>query len=207
MFVLHQGTRIESADGDHLGDVDRLVIDPSGRQITHVVVRKGIFFPDDRVIPVDTIAHADEAAVRLRESVDADQLPPFEEGHYVGLDEATLRELGHAGADAYAWAYPLNPSPVFPRYPTYPPTAKVDVERNVPDDSAIVEPGTDVVTIDGEKLGTIREIRTDEFGALSHVTVDPGLLQAETLIPAHWIRKIDDDRVEIGVGAGSLRTN
>lgn len=206
MFVLHQGTRIESADGDYLGDVDRLVIDPSGRKVTHVVVRKGVFFPDDRVIPVDTIDHADEAVVRLRTSVDADELPPFEEGHFVELDEATIGQLGHSGAGAYAWAYPLNPSPVFPRYPTYPPAANVDVERNVPEDSAIIEPGTDVVTIDGEKLGKIREVRTDEFGALSHVIVDPGLLQAETLVPAHWISKVDEDRVEIGVGADSLRS-
>lgn len=206
MFVLHQGTRIESAAGDYLGDVDRLVIDPSGRQVTHVVVRKGIFFPDDRVIPIDTIDHADEAAVRLRDSVNTDELPAFEEGHYVELDKKTTTQLGQTGPGAFAWAYPLNPSPAFPRYPTYPPAAQVDVERNVPEDSAIIEAGTDVVTIDGEKLGKIRQVRTNEFGRLSHIIVDPGLLQSETLVPAHWISKVDEDRVEIGVGAGSLRS-
>jgi sporulation protein YlmC with PRC-barrel domain len=206
MLILHEGTPIESADGDHLGDVDRLVFDPSGRKVTHVVVRKGIFFRSDKVIPVDVIEHADEQVVRLRDSIDAEQLPPFEEKHYVELDEATSRTAGRADIRTYAWAYPLTPGPGFPHYPVYPAARQYEVERNVPEDSAVIEPGSHVVTVDGQDIGTIREVRTDDRGALSHVTVDPGWLESETLIPAHWISKVSEDTVEIGVGAATLRS-
>ena len=205
MLILHEGTPIESADGTSLGDIDRLVIDPSGRRVTHVVVRKGIFFPSDKVIPVDVIDHADESLVRLRDSVDADRLPPFEEAHYVELDDATSRNIGRADIRTYAWAYPLTPAPAFPHYPVYPRERRYEVERNVPADSAVIEPGAHVITADGQDVGRIREVRTDHRGALSHVTVDPGWLESETLIPAHWISEVTEDTVQIGVGAETLR--
>src|SRR5690606_4753034 len=145
------------AAGEHLGDIDRLVIDPSGRRVSHVVVRKGIFFPDDKVIPVDVIAHADEERVLLHDSVVTDQLPPFEEAHYVEVDSAASRQAGAADVRSYAWAYPLAPAPGFPHYPTYPGGANVRVERNVPDDSAVIETGSHVVTSDGEDIGRISE--------------------------------------------------
>ena len=206
MLILHEGTPIESAGGDYLGEIDRLVIDPSGRRVTHVVVRKGIFFPSDKVIPVDVIEHADEQMVRLRDSVDADELPAFEEAHYVELDDMTSRSAGRADVRTYAWAYPLAPAPGFPHYPVYPAEHQYEVERNVPADSAVIEPGTHVVTEDGQDIGAIKEVRVDDRGALSHVTVDPGWLKSETLIPAHWISKVTEDKVEIGVGAETLRS-
>lgn len=206
MLILHEGTPIESATGEYVGEVDRLVFDPSGRKVTHVVVRKGIFFPTDKVIPVDVIEHADEASVRLRDSVDADQLPPFEEAHYVELDGETSRSVGRADVRTYAWAYPLTPTPGFPHYPVYPAEQQYEIERNIPDDSAVIEPGAHVVTADGQDIGTIREVRTDHHGVLSHVVVDPGWLKSETLIPAHWISEVAEDTVQIGVGAETLRS-
>lgn len=206
MLILHEGTPIESAEGDNLGEVDRLVIDPSGRQVTHVVVRKGVFLPDDKVIPVDVIAAADESVIRLRESVDTDKLPPFEETHYVELDEGTSRTVGRADIRSFAWAYPMTPAAAFPQYPVYPTGGRLEVERNVPTDSAVIEKGTHVVTADGQDIGAIREVRTRPDGGLSHVTVDPGWLQAETLIPAHWISEVSEGAVLIGIGAEALRT-
>jgi uncharacterized protein YrrD len=205
MFELHEGTKIESADGRNVGSIDRLVIDPSGSRVSHVVVRKGIFFQDDRVIPVDAIESADKDLVRLHSTVDPDQIPVFEEEHYVPLDAPTVNLLGRSEHGALAWAYPLAPSTGFPSYPAYPVTTRSEVARNVPTDSHVVEPGSRVVTIDGEDIGKIQEVTTDSDGHLTHVTVDPGWFQAETIIPAHWIKGIDEDRVQIGVGADSLR--
>jgi uncharacterized protein YrrD len=205
MFELHEGTKIESADGQNVGNIDRLVIDPSGSRVTHVVVRKGIFFQNDRVIPVDAIESADEDLVRLHATVDPDQIPAFEETNYVLRDEPTVNRLGRTEAGALAWAYPLAPSTGYPAYPAYPLTTRAEVERNVPDDSHVIEPGSRVVTIDGEEIGKIQEVKTDDDGHLTHITVDPGWFQSETIIPAHWVRQIDDDRVQIGVGADSLR--
>lgn len=91
-------------------------------------------------------------------------------------------------------------------YPTYPYSARVEVEQNVPVDSAVIERGSHVLTLDGEDVGTIREVAIDERGNLSHVTVDPGWFKDETVIPAHWIRKVDEDSIMIGLGAETLRT-
>lgn len=205
MLELHEGTRVESADGEHIGDIDRLVIDPSGGRVSHVVISKGVLLRVDRVIPVDVIEHADESVARLNPNVDTDELPPFEEEHYVSLDEVSARELGWPDERAIAWAHPMSPGTGYPMYPTYPYSARVEVEQNVPADSAVIERGSHVQTFDGEDIGVIREVATDDRGTLLHVTVDPGWFQDETVIPAHWIRKVDEDTVMIGVGAGALR--
>ena len=72
MLILHEGPPIESADGEYLGEIDRLVIDPSGRQVTHVVVRKGTFFTEDKVVPMEMIETAEmgalEGTLRKKES-------------------------------------------------------------------------------------------------------------------------------------------
>ena len=206
MLQLHEGTRVESADGEHVGDIDRLVVDPSGQRVSHVVIRKGVFFRVDRVIPVDVIEQADESVARLRPNVDAEELPPFEEEHYVSLDPATASELGYPEGPSLAWAHPMSPGAEYPMYPTYPYSARVEIEQNVPDDSAVIERGSHVLTLDGEDVGSIREVAIDERGNLSHVTVDPGWFKDETVIPAHWIRKVDEGSIMIGLGAETLRT-
>lgn len=206
MLQLHEGTRVESADGEHVGDIDRLVVDPSGQRVSHVVIRKGVFFRVDRVIPIDVIEQADESVARLRPNVDAEDLPAFEEEHYVPLDPATTSELGYPEGPSLAWAYPMSPGAGYPMYPTYPYSARVEVEQNVPVDSAVIERGSHVLTLDGEDVGTIREVAIDERGNLSHVTVDPGWFKDETVIPAHWIRQVDEDSIMIGLGAQTLRT-
>ena len=205
MLELREGTRVESADGQHVGDIDRLVVDPSGRRISHVVIRKGVFLRVDRVVPIDVFESAAEGVARLRASVDAEELPPFEESHYVPLDPAFADEFGYPESRPLAWAHPMSPGAGYPMYPMYPYSARVEVEQNVPTDSAVIEKGSHVLTADGVDVGVIKEVEIDERGNLSHVTVDPGWFQEETVIPAHWIRKFDEESIMIAVGSEALR--
>ena len=44
-------TNIYNQNGDKVGSIDRLVIDPRTNEVTHIVVRKGFLFTKDKVIP------------------------------------------------------------------------------------------------------------------------------------------------------------
>src|SRR5439155_22796917 len=90
---------------------------PLTRDVTHVVVRKGFLFTEDKVVPIDLIATATEDRVMLRSDVgDPDALPQFEEAHYIPLAEAEP-DIRHAAQNATplywyppvgvaAWGYP-----------------------------------------------------------------------------------------------------
>ena len=62
---IRPGSQVVTAEGDDLGTIRHLVVDPSRSEVTHVLVEKGIFFTDDRP---DNVAAAREAgynAIRL----------------------------------------------------------------------------------------------------------------------------------------------
>jgi sporulation protein YlmC with PRC-barrel domain len=60
-----RGTRVEARDG-RVGTVDDFVVDPATERITHLVLRKGHLWGErDVTIPVESIGHIDEDAVRL----------------------------------------------------------------------------------------------------------------------------------------------
>jgi hypothetical protein len=84
---LKKNVTVFTADGEEAGSIDRVVLDPRTKEITDVVVRKGLLFPKDKVIPVEMIDSASENRVTLRKGVeDPDELLDFEETEYVSLE-------------------------------------------------------------------------------------------------------------------------
>lgn len=42
------GANVYTADGHTVGSIDRVVIDPRTNEVTHVVVRRRLFFTEDQ---------------------------------------------------------------------------------------------------------------------------------------------------------------
>lgn len=203
---LREGTHIVDASGDDLGKVERYVIDPSTREVTHVVIEKGVVFPRQRVAPVQALEPTDDGdMLRLGATVAAEDLPPFEDRHYIGLEaqrDTALEPL--APYPALAWAYPTMPVAGYPAYPMVG-GQPVETTHNVPEGSVVVTEGVEVLSAEGESVGKITEIGTDETGRLAYVVVDPGWFKTEQLVPAHWIETIDESGVRLAISADTLR--
>jgi uncharacterized protein YrrD len=76
------GADVYSASSDESGDINRVVLDPKTKEVTHIVVRKGLLFKQDKVVPIDLIAFTTEDQIVLREDAgDLERLPDFEEEH------------------------------------------------------------------------------------------------------------------------------
>src|SRR3970282_1173653 len=79
-----QHALVYTFDGKNVGRIDRIVLDPQTKDVTHLVVRKGFLLTEDKVVPVDLIGAATEKGVTLRaEASDLEALPLFAETHYV----------------------------------------------------------------------------------------------------------------------------
>jgi sporulation protein YlmC with PRC-barrel domain len=53
-----QGMKVITADGNSVGTLARIVIDPKTKQITHVVLLQPSPFPEERTIPIHQIAES-----------------------------------------------------------------------------------------------------------------------------------------------------
>lgn len=202
-----EGAEVVSADGTELGSVERLVIDPSSASVTHLVVSRGLFFPEERVVPVEAVETADDEIVRLPSGVEPRDLPVFEEAHYLTADRRTGSRLHpESTTDPLIWGYPpLAPAGLAPAYPLYPDQPATTVKRNVPKGSHVVQTGSTVTTVDGEDVGKVREVDVADDGALVSFVVDPGWFREERTVPAHFVERVDEDLVTLAIGADTLR--
>ena len=205
------GKPVVSAEGERVGTVDSLVIDPETLEIHQIIVRQGLLLTTDRIINRSEIAGVEpDGTVQLRLTVDeVNQMPPFVEQEFEIVRQDQLRYLpeawvtGSGGAPLF-WGtgpggYDRN-APFFAPAPANPP--EVEVESNIREDLVVVHEGTDVVGSDGEKVGVIDQVHYNEDGEVESIIVKAGLVfHHDVRIPAEWIEAVTSDTVELRVTA------
>jgi uncharacterized protein YrrD len=205
-----EGTRVYTADGSDVGAIDRVVLDPQTNEVTHVVVRKGWLFAEDKVVPMDLIDTASTDQVRLRSDVqNFEDLPLFEETYYVSPGETT-GDLYPAGYAAPLYWYPPVGA-AWPRYYTgyygYPLASyNTYTEQNIPEGTVGLKERARVISADGHEVGNVEQVFTnDELNRATHLLITEGwLFKEKRLIPVDWIRGVDEDEIRLKVNARTL---
>lgn len=205
-----EGTGVFTLSDEEVGKINRFVLDPATNEVTHIVVQKGWLLPEDKVVPVDWIGSATQEKVVLREDVgDLEQLPPFEETYFVELTEvetSPARRPTYQYAPAYYW-YPPHGYIGYPAYGlgyySWPP---VETRLNIPADTVPLKEGSDVVSSDGEHIGDVERLFVEsDSNKVTHFLISQGLLLKERkLIPAHWVRSVEEDKVHLTVSSQLL---
>lgn len=198
------GAEVLTQQGTKLGTVERLVMDPSQDAVTHLVVSKGFLFPKERVLRVALVTEASHDVVVVGPDIDPDQLPEFEESHYLSFEDAAAGSDHGTNPVPLVWATPIFEADLA-GYPVYPPDTVRETTRNVPDGSRVVNAGSSVVTADGEAIGKVNEVDVSDNGRLISFEVDRGWFKENQTIPAHFIRTIDEDLVVLAVGRATIR--
>ncbi|MBX3063976.1 MAG: PRC-barrel domain-containing protein [Anaerolineae bacterium] len=220
-----KGTKVTTSDGQDVGRIDRVVVDPHSKEVSHIVVRKGFLFTDDKVIPIDLVASANEDNVMLR--TDAERmpdLPPFEETHFVAYDKNNpndpnrdLRDLEAEYAEEYLWYPPTSMmstmsyglAPYAPYYATAAAAqapGKVETVRNIPDDAVALREGERITSANGDHVGNMERVFTDPASdRVTHLVISQGLLfPTQRLIPVSWIAKVTEDEIHLSVNTSML---
>jgi len=201
------GTHVCTADDQDVGVIDRVVLDPHSKVVTHIVIRQGFLFTEDKVIPVEFVAHADENKVRLKQS--DDQLPefaPFEEKYYRPLDDSVDYPTGYVRPYfAYPpvgtawWGYPGYMG--YTAFPAAGDFSEVRTEQNIPDYTVGLSEGAQVVSSDGEVVGELSRVYMDQASArATHIIVTKGwLFKERKLIPTSWISQLEEQAVQLSI--------
>ena len=226
---LKEGTRVFASDGKEVGRIRRFVINPATNEVTHIVVQKGWLISEDRVVPFEMVNTATEHTVVLSENMHTfKQLPPFEETHYSAAPEADVSRGGSprhtvekperseephhdqiVEADVSQGGAPRYGA--VPSYYSYPPHRYVgyplmELTRNIPEHTIPLREGTDVISFDGEHIGDIERLFVAaDSNRATHFVISQGLVfKDRKLIPAHWVRTVDEDKVELAVSSKRL---
>ena len=69
-----------SSDDKHVGDVERILVDPDTNEVTHFVISQGLLFKDRKLVPIHWVNSVEEDNVYLVvSSTVLDRLPSYEE--------------------------------------------------------------------------------------------------------------------------------
>jgi len=195
-------------DGKKIGRIDRVVMDVKSKELTHLVIKKGVLFTKDKVIPIEHVESAAEDRVVLKKKVKAPgDFPDFEETHYVETGEGKpYPQDENFSKRPLAWYFPL-PAEAWWRMPvgyhsghTGPPYVR-RTELNIPDGTVPLEEGAKVVGSEGDHVGNVERVYADEEEQrATHLLISKGTIsKVRKLIPTMWVDHVLDDEVWLSV--------
>ena len=198
-MLFKQGVEVFSSDNEKVGTLDRVVMDPKTKEVTHIIVREGFLFTEDKVVPMDLIGSVTDERIALQGSKEhLDELPDYEETHYVPRDAAIDDDM-----NTLYWNPPVDGWGGYGRYAFYYPQSQYlrRTEKNIPEGMVALAEGAKVLAEDGDQVGTIETLITDpKDERVTHLVISSGLLLKERkMIPAYWLSSVNDDEVHLSV--------
>jgi uncharacterized protein YrrD len=189
-----------SNQGEKVGTLERVVIDPKTRDVTHLVVSQGLLSDIQKIVPVGMVGVDDEGQVLFQEDEEAFKgLPKFEQADYVSASaeqDPDLEASLYWYPPALAWAQTGS----FTELPT--PNYAHKAERNIPEGAVPLEEGAEVISRDEQTVGNVESIHTAPDDTATHLVISGGLvLKKKKLIPTHWINDIHEEQIRLAVAA------
>lgn len=187
-FIINRGTGAYTAKDRKVGSVDLVVIDPVTRQVEYIVVRKGWLLPHDTLIPIQAVLSATAERINLDPAITFEDLPPFEEGHFV---PAAPDPTGDT-APPVVYYGPFNtPTPVLEA------GMRLVHERNVPDRLLAVQTGSSVI-VEGDSVGAFDRLITTSEGLATHLVVRSSLDGLLRAVPIGWVESLSEHEIRVG---------
>ena len=190
-----------TATGEKVGKLDRIVVDPVNRDVSHLVVTKGMLLPRDSLVPIEDVdGTPDEETVVLQEGARPERFAEYVADRYTTTDPSGSvgsRPLGGPG-------FVLYPIPGLP--PGYPgaaaaPSGATPPPSARPTRAEPIQEDTKVLSVDGQKIGKVEEVITLDDGSLDAIVAKSGILwfTRRRVIPAGWIREVRGGEVRLTV--------
>jgi sporulation protein YlmC with PRC-barrel domain len=196
---IHLGADVVNFEGQVIGTVKQVVIDPVTRDIKDLIVEQGFLFTEDKVLPISLVMQADEQEVKLYQTdQDLDDLRTYREESYfpISIPPETKSPTALIPGNYLA----MRPRFVYKLPQKELAAHKKNIARNkLPDHLRSLKIGANVVTLDEEKVGEVEEIMAvPETTKATHLVVSRGLVDQESiLIPIDWLDKIDDEKITL----------
>jgi uncharacterized protein YrrD len=190
-----------TANGQQVGHLSRVVVNPETNALTDILVRVGILFSrEEKVIPIEFVAETTGDGIVLHHEAGLlESFPSFEEKHLIDTDDyadqppssenALPTIFGHADLGMSVMESPPNKRLVS------------QITQNIPDGSVAMKKGAGVVTAEGYPIGNVERVLADPSDdRITHLMVSNGLfMKAMKLIPIQWVTVMDRENIHLRV--------
>jgi len=182
--ALRIGAPVYARDGRY-GTLDKVVVDPFTRRVTHLIVRHGWLLTEDRVLPIERVERAEPDGVYLdTDSTDLDHYPHYREESFVE-PLAGWEDLEPYAAATLFWGgqYVGVAPPVLP-------VVEHVVPVGVPENEVVLRRGADVFYAD-ELVGSLDHMLIDPTReTVTHLVVQEHGSNRRVIVPAEWISNL-----------------
>jgi uncharacterized protein YrrD len=202
------GDTVRTNDGQDVGTVRYLIVDPESRHVRAVVLEQGLLFKDDTEIPLESLQEAPEGGLMLTYSADQlHDLPRFDINRYTEpterfIADTDLPQTGVLWPNTTPFPNTVTGPAVYPILsppqggaPNYPDEADVRDDPRLArhETDVVVSEGSDVVTMDGDKVGEVHHIAFDAVsGRPIQLIVKKGFLFTQDVeIPVEEVASVD----------------
>ena len=195
-----------TADGQQVGHLTRVVLNPDTQTLTDILVRVGgLFNHEEKVVPIEFIAETTDTRIVLHEDAGSlDTFPPFEEKYLVDAynyaDQPPHEENGLPIIFGHVDVGMRTISPASERQ------LVSQVTQNISPGAVAMKKRARVVTADGKYAGNVERILADPSDDhLTHLLVSNGLFKKTVkLIPVQWVTMLGVDDVHLRVEKSEL---
>lgn len=203
------GMSVYTSDGQDIGSVARLILDPDTNQVKAAVIRKGVFLPHDKEVRRELMDITPDGNIRLSATAaQVHSLPEFLPGAYTAPPEDYPLPAGYPFESMYLpYGFSLGATPLG----TGPENAEAREIRAAwhrqDIENAVSQEGSKVFSREGEPVGEVHQLNFDRHtGALTHIVVRRGFLfPKDTELPAALISGVGDGAVTLSVSAAKIR--
>jgi uncharacterized protein YrrD len=183
-----------------------VVVDPGSGEVTHLVVKKGLLFTEDKVVPVSQIAStAEDSVVMEKGAPDPNSYPKFAKDAFIPVggyedfrehqaEEARSLIWYHTGISTPWWVNGLDKRTSKPLYVR-------KGRRSIPEGAVPLEEGAEVLDAGGAPVGKVVKVYAEpEEHRVTHIVIARGILgREEKLVPSAWIKHVFEDSVRLTV--------
>lgn len=195
-----------SAEGKHLGSLERVVVNPQTNVVTDIVVRTGgLLRNEEKVVSINLVNGTTVDYILLNEGADdlaeypnlEEEQPVVEEG-----DEVDTSAI----SDRKPHAIPGNPFVSIPIMPVVNNEMTTQATLNIPKGTVALKEGAKVFTSDGGHVGNVERVLADPTkDTITHLVVSKGLFIRESkLVPIRWVSNLGEDTVQLRVNSDSV---
>src|SRR3954471_13540513 len=199
---LDPGRTVRCTDGEY-GELADVVIDPTARRVTHLVVEPRHEHERATLVPADLVATGDGgAAISLRATADeVAHLPLVRETDYLRIDQTPVAapewDVGIENGLAMPYFMPVG-------FDTAMAPIDVPIELvydRVPKGEVEIERTSPVRDMHGKVLGAVDGFVVDGDGQITHIVLGEGHLfgRREVTIPIGGVTRVENDGVLLGL--------
>lgn len=187
---------------DLFGELADVVIDPTRRCVTHLVVEPHHRHCRARLVPIELASPGDGSGqiIALRCTTDeARRFPPAEEFAYLRFGQFPVADPDWDIGTQDVLVHPYYDSPGFGNNPIdFDPHVAITYDR-IPKGEIEIRRASDVLSIDGHRLGHVDGFLVDGDDAITHLVLERGHLfgRHEVTIPIGAVSRVETDSVTL----------